>query len=701
MKCKNPNKILTLGALPVIALSMVSCQNELGTSGNISGNGNDGVNLVRGTDVIVWSGQQILGSTVYGETRSEVYSFPEDYTYDFNFPAETDKAIEINTPTDAVRYTASNQGSGVYYIPAGDYSNGIFFANNANLEIYVEPGARVKNIGSDISSLELYIKPGAMVTMEWQSMNNCNVYNAGDFYLPNGFDGEKIKNIYTSGSLFIGQDSEWGKELPGGVSIYSKGGFVQFFSNNAYQNEWWYSQSDVKGTIISDNIVFFTGKVKFQGNGRRDICNLVSTDCIEFTAGNNVFGNITAPDMKFDGNFIKLHPNGFVNISNEIKIPNSGSGIQAYDGYSTGLVKCKTLNINLVNAPLQKAIGEGLYLTIESILNQATGETITDFSGVSVGSPDHINQKVEMQPGCACSVTEGDNGGLNPDNGENDEAPGKEPEKNDGNTPDTPFARYHNREVEVNYAILDDHKYPSGISDLVTKLSIHVRFATDIDIKIPIPNKYLVESDDLYIFQEHYMGEYGGNTNTLENQSTELEYPIYNSDKTIAGIVKLHVDFVTPASDDFTESGEGYIHVWTEGIDDNVIAACWDKNKDGVNFEIFNYFQTEKAVWNEDDEFATIVPASDLNREALLKAMNKSQIKFLDEAPDYFINAFGYDYENGIATNKIHPAHAVVTPAPSEGYKEPYRTTHLNSTPYNDIYVLGSLEQPDNLHSHN
>lgn len=272
-------------------------------------------------------------------------------------------------------------------------------------------------------------------------------------------------------------------------------------------------------------------------------------------------------------------------------------------------------------------------------------------------------------------------------------------DENDGD--DTVIAIEHNQEVEVNYAILDSHS-DYKIADLVTKLSIHVRYATDVDIKIPVPIHYLIESDDLYIFKEHFVegdgnGIYGGYTNTdfenfLENKNTSVSYNIDGN------VVTLYVDF-EPADITLGESFKfGYIHVYTRGINQNVIDACWEYNKDGINFEVYNYFQTEKVVWNEGDEFASVEEANDLNRKDLYKAMNESLIEFTYEPP-YYINAFGYDYNNGNVTEDQHQWHATVVPMEKEGYKDPYTTTHLNSTPYNDIYVHSDVKMVDDLHS--
>ena len=286
--------------------------------------------------------------------------------------------------------------------------------------------------------------------------------------------------------------------------------------------------------------------------------------------------------------------------------------------------------------------------------------------------------------------------GTSPENPNKPSGPSEEDKENPDKDDDSEVTEnpvYHNNEVEVNYAILDTHDYE--IADLVTKLSIHVRHATNVDIKIPVPIEYLIESDDLYIFKEHYIsGENGGFTadleNFVENVNTSVTYTFGNNE------VTLYVQF-EPGDLRYGEAfGGGYIHVFTTGITPEVIEECWAENGDGINFEIYNYFQTQKVVWNEDDEM-NIISASDLNRRTLLRAMNQAIIEFENE-PNYYINAFGYDYYNGSPTEEIHPAHATVTPLESEGYNEPYTSEHLNGTPYNEIYVHSSVTDIDDLH---
>lgn len=242
---------------------------------------------------------------------------------------------------------------------------------------------------------------------------------------------------------------------------------------------------------------------------------------------------------------------------------------------------------------------------------------------------------------------------LSPADGTPIVVPGDSNDKNDSEE-----IIVHNNEIEVNYAILDEH---TNFKDLVTKLSIHVRHATDVEIKIPIPADYTIDTDDLYIFNEHYGIE--ENYHGVYGKST-LEYQIGNN------TVTLTVSFE-----------DNNIVVRTDGINQEVIDWCFEHNNDGINFEVYNYF-------NLPDDFLT-------RKEFKENYMDKATIEFLDSKPDYYINAFGFEdvdkngnVEYGELGDKNHD-HATVTIIDEQINDYSFNGTglHLNSTPYNDIWV--------------
>lgn len=239
----------------------------------------------------------------------------------------------------------------------------------------------------------------------------------------------------------------------------------------------------------------------------------------------------------------------------------------------------------------------------------------------------------------------------------------------------------HNDEIEVNYAINDIHsdageqKYLTA--DLWTKLSIHVRKATDVKITVPIPSKYFCQSDDLVILEKHR----DDLISLPESQVNHVQH--YN--------VNGHEITLTVTLNDNNMTVE------TTGINQDVIDYLFEQNGDGINFEVWNYYQTETAEWIENVKDIVVTPIEDLSQTELFGYMNQAQIEFLDEVPSYYINAFGFEYENGEATNRQHPYHATVTPV-QQWKNVKSGLYHLNGTPYNTIYFY--TESPDDAHIH-
>lgn len=264
----------------------------------------------------------------------------------------------------------------------------------------------------------------------------------------------------------------------------------------------------------------------------------------------------------------------------------------------------------------------------------------------------------------------------------------------------------HNNEVEVNYAINDVHnngeeqKYKT--SDLWTKLSIHVRKGTDVKIRIPLPTKYIVESDDFAIFEKHIegFGVYNGDEELhLANEAKvhRQQYTI-SKDENTSWIVTLTVTINEGDVED------GYIEVETDGITEELIEYLFEEYGDGINFEVWNYFQTEYKDENGE------VLSKNLDRDKLKGFLDRSTIEFLDEIPAYYINAFGLedvdedgnpesnDYNIG---DKNH-YHAIVKPAEKydNTYIEKDNLYHLNGTSYNHIYYFDIENYHDDAHVH-
>ena len=161
--------------------------------------------------------------------------------------------------------------------------------------------------------------------------------------------------------------------------------------------------------------------------------------------------------------------------------------------------------------------------------------------------------------------------------------------------------------VEVNLSLEERLSY------LTSHLSIHVRAVTDVEVFIPIPATYVCEADDLDIVQKHQedLMVHGG--------PTRVEYNIHGNTVTLTLEVK----------------AEG-IYVTTDGINEDVIAYLKETYNDGITFEVWNYFNIKHSDW-------TNLTHDYLELDELKDMMNQSTVKFLDNTPSLYVNAFMYE----------------------------------------------------------
>lgn len=223
-----------------------------------------------------------------------------------------------------------------------------------------------------------------------------------------------------------------------------------------------------------------------------------------------------------------------------------------------------------------------------------------------------------------------------------------------GITPETPTTHegtvIPKNHVEVNLSI--DKK--AAEDWLATHLSIHVRAATDVEIFIPLPAKYYCDADDMAIVQQH-----------LEN------FMVHGGPRQIAYEIDGNEVTLTVS---FEEEG---IRVTTDGINEDVISYLNEKYGDGITFEIWNYINIKPEDWNYDDpEYSGIV-------EEIKEYLDQSTIKFLDDFPDLYVNAFN-DTESGAkfeddCTVDIVDLQKSEYNTPEEGY-------HYNGSQYNQLY---------------
>lgn len=261
-----------------------------------------------------------------------------------------------------------------------------------------------------------------------------------------------------------------------------------------------------------------------------------------------------------------------------------------------------------------------------------------------------------------------------PNEGDDDpENPGEDPEEPE--TPVTPAEPTD--EVEINLSVNEHKDY------LETKLSIHVRAATDVEVFIPIEAQYYVQKDDMAIVGSHLKEEvemsgnlvYGGNKGENEAiKTTTIDYNINGN------LVKLTVSYEMNG-----------IRITTDGINEAVIEFCREKFHDGITFEVWNYFNNDAIKRNK-------------LRDDLVE--NKATVEFLDKTPDLYVNAFNkakkvesIDEETGEKVYKTDAEGNVeyeqfaydcpvdIDDSQKGEYNTPVTGKHLNGSPYNQLYL--------------
>lgn len=252
----------------------------------------------------------------------------------------------------------------------------------------------------------------------------------------------------------------------------------------------------------------------------------------------------------------------------------------------------------------------------------------------------------------------------------------------------------HDEEVEVNLSILDQKTWgieDPKITDLAAKLSVHVRQAVEnLTVKLAIPAEYIIDSDDLAIFKSHY------NVPTKDEISHQEHSVTYNIGKGVTASVEMPALTIEDGTDETQEGSatlSGPIEVNITGLTSDVINECMTDNQDGINFEIYIYIQTDF-----DTNYTT---------EGFKSELEESTISF-EEAPKYYINAFGLKYNDGEKTSEINPNDCTVTLVDEDSYYLIGRNNldHLNGSSFNTIYMLkiegadGDLVDPTPDHAH-
>lgn len=151
-------------------------------------------------------------------------------------------------------------------------------------------------------------------------------------------------------------------------------------------------------------------------------------------------------------------------------------------------------------------------------------------------------------------------------------------------------------EVEVNLSVND--KKDEG-DYIATKLSIHVRDTTDVEVFIPVDAQYYCDADDMNIVLSHRL-----EVEQHSPQSEEIVYSVNGHE------VRATVTFEL-----------GGIRIKTYGITADVLKYLRQTYSDGITFEVWNYYN------------------STFTREALKPMLDRSTIAFTS-APGRYVNAF-------------------------------------------------------------
>ena len=164
-----------------------------------------------------------------------------------------------------------------------------------------------------------------------------------------------------------------------------------------------------------------------------------------------------------------------------------------------------------------------------------------------------------------------------------------DPEEDDFNFYDYPH-------VEVNLSVNDEMERWDYIA---TKLSIHVRDTTDVEVFIPVPAEYYCDADDMNIVLSHQLEQ-------------EIHSPLaQESSYVIDGqTVRATVSFEM-----------GGIRVTTQGVNAQVLKYLRSHYGDGLTFEVWNYYNGEAT------------------RSELKPLLDASTVTFTKEPP-YYVNAF-------------------------------------------------------------
>ena len=213
---------------------------------------------------------------------------------------------------------------------------------------------------------------------------------------------------------------------------------------------------------------------------------------------------------------------------------------------------------------------------------------------------------------------------------------GSEIDPDDPDVPDVdPYDFYATDHVEVNLSVNDKHEEGDWIH---TKLSIHIRAVTDVEIFIPVGQNYYCDVDDMDLVISHQLDL----VQYIPQPSTE-SFEIVNSETSEVYAVSATVAFEANG-----------IRITTHGMTAGLQEYLKNKYHDGLTFEIWNYYNINA-----------------IDRENLKPFLDASTVSFTAD-PTLYVNAFAPIGDD----NHKNPWDCVVTPpsAYSVWYERTYET---------------------------
>ena len=684
MKLRNNLQIAVL-ALAMGGGFLTSCTNELNEPAlNPT---NTGAKLLRAPEIYAWSGNHTFGVNSRGEVIEEYYEVMPDFTEwcntwaDFNQwnPAVPENAVTIT----ADKYYTTFEEGGCYLldgVPANEWEGIILNEVPDNVTFYVKGYWQVFGVGEN---------PGKnikFVVLE-KSELIFDQYEEDPIYLKN-------MEIYNYGSLFILDSRETINE---GCIIYNAGKMVveqNYVDDNTDKS---------LDPIVITQPIYSTGECYFSGGVQINTSDTYFRKvCVDgqMTVGKGQTvhtGYLNADELYgHDGSKVEMAPEGMI-VAGTI-IMKASARVASIDKEKGGFILTnEIIGIRKTNG----TVGSKM----ESEVDAENFSTI--FENVDIYVTDTINNSQDLDEIKTYKATNGTtyplntdvfdasenddvrNGDVNgfdcgigyryakkrqtpqepeqPGTGEQPEQPEQPTEPEQPEQPEQPELNTEFTEVEINLSLNDSHDQYAK-EDLVSKLSIHVRYAGDVEVFIPVPKGYYCDADDFAIR--------GENNTYLEPQPESISY--YE----IAGkTVTLTVAFE-----------EGGIRVTTDGIDQDVLDYCYEHYGDGVNFEIYNYY----GLYEETEDGYVRAENGNIAREVILGYLNQATVEFLDNPyPDYYINAFHANAEG----EGDHDCSVSIIGSQSDQYPNKAEGEHLNGSEWNQIYSQDGVN-PQHSHVH-